>query len=234
MNFIKKIFDEKSDEWVHLQFQKFGRGEFKDKAVVKVRRTGNKYTIDTSYEFANEFVKILAEKIGEEKTKFSGAIISTIDLKKEIDFKSIKQFQGVKKYLIEKEMSGKEILDILQRFPKAFFALSFSYGSENLKIKPKSPKSSKAKNKEEAPKPDFCKFVTEDAEIGKSFVFEKPEFKTAEINHVFLINEIIVPDELKASEDFVKMREEAKRKGKILRKAVVDGQTFQTEKEFLA
>jgi len=38
--FIKKIFDGKNDEFVHLQFQKFSRGEFTDRAMVKVKESG--------------------------------------------------------------------------------------------------------------------------------------------------------------------------------------------------
>ena len=37
MNFIKKIFDKKIDNSVHLQFQKFSKGEFKDKALIEAR-----------------------------------------------------------------------------------------------------------------------------------------------------------------------------------------------------
>lgn len=137
MNFIKKIFDKEIDEQVHLQFQKFSKGEFRNRALINARRTGKKYTISTTAEFANELVKWAAEKLGNEKTQITGAIISTSDLKEELDFINIKQFQGVKRYLIDKEMSGEEILSLLERFPKTFFALSFSFGEIQLKIKPK-------------------------------------------------------------------------------------------------
>ena len=63
MNFIKKIFDGKIDDSVHLQFQKFSRGEFRDRAIVKVKKSGSKYTISTTAEFGNEFVRMLAENL---------------------------------------------------------------------------------------------------------------------------------------------------------------------------
>ena len=230
MNFIKKIFDNQVDDGVHLQFQKFSKGEFRDRALIKAKNSKGKYTILTSAEFANELVRTMAKKLGESKTKVTGAIVSTSNLKEELDFKKIKQFQGVKKYLIDKEMSGKEIIDLLDKFPKTFFALSFEVGEDKLKIKPKAPKSGKPGGKGKGPKADFCSLKTKDESIGSDFVFEKPDFKEVEINHTFLINQIIIPDELKNIKDFVKIREESKRKGRIIRKAKIDDQ--ESVKEF--
>jgi len=65
MNFIKELFDGKSDASVHFQFQKFSRGEFSDRALIKARRSGNKYTISTTAEFANQFVREVAKKTWE-------------------------------------------------------------------------------------------------------------------------------------------------------------------------
>jgi len=234
MNFIKKIFDEKIDENVHSQFQKFSRGEFRDRAIVKVKKIGSKYTISTTAEFANEFVKTLAEKLGSNKTKIIGSIIGTNDLKGELEFKKISQFQGVKNYSIEQEMSGEEIIHLLKKFPKNFFALSFSAEGDILKVKPKAPKSAKPKNKNEAPNPDFCKIITLDEEIGKSFVWEKSDFKDALIAHDFMIESIVVPDELKSEKDFAVVREKSLRKGRIIRRAVIDGEEMKEEKEFAA
>jgi hypothetical protein len=235
MNFIKKIFEGKIDDSVHLHFQKFSKGEFKNRALINAKNSGKKYTISTTAEFANDLVRTIAKKLGGEKGKITGAIISTSDLTGELDFKDKKQFQGVKKYIIDKEMSGEEITALLEKFPKAFFALSFNAGEHILKIKAKAPKSGKpGKKGEEKLKPDFCKLVTTDSEIGKDFVFEKPDFKQAEINHTFLIEEIIVPEELKSSDDFARIREESKRKGKIIREAIIDSQKIKTEKEFVA
>ena len=232
MNFIKNIFDGKEDENAHMQFQKFSKGEFRNRALIRARRTGNKYTITTSAEFANEMVKNVAEKLGDEKTNVTGAIVSTNDLTGKLDFTDKKQFQGVKRYLINKEMSGSEIIKLINEFPKAVFALSFSAGDSELKIKPKAPKSAKPSSKEdEKPKPDFCKLITHDAKLGQSFIFEKPDFKQANINHTFFINELITPS---GEKDFAKIRELAKRSGKIKRDAIIDGKEFVKEFNFVA
>jgi hypothetical protein len=240
MNFIKKIFDKQPDEDVHLQFQKFSRGEFRNRALVKVKNSSGKYTITTTAEFANELVKTLAEKLGNEKAKITGGIISTVNLKEIPKYQTllanatVKQFQGVKNYAIEVEMAGKEIIEIINAFPKAFFALSFSVGDSALKIKAKAPKSAKPKNKDEAPAPDFCKLTTEDVTLAKSFFWEKSDFKLAEIYHDFFIEEIVVPDEIKNEKDFAIVREKSHRKGRIVRRAIVDGKETKEEVKFEA
>ena len=232
MNFIKKIFDGNIDEGVHLQFQKFSKGEFRDRALVDVKKMSKgMYSIKTSAEFVNGLVRVVAEKLGEESARVTGAIVSTSDLTGELEFQGKKQFQGVKRYLIDKEMSGTEMIKLLDKFPKAFFALSFEAGDSVLKIKPKAPKSAKPKSKDKKPKPDFCKLKTTDKELVNSFVFENMNFKEAKINHVFFIDEIIAPE---GESDFAKIREMAKRRGRIVREAVIDEVEMKKEFEFEA
>jgi hypothetical protein len=235
MNFIKKVQEKNFDESVHLQFQKFSKGEFKNRALVEAKNSNGNYTIKTSAEFANELVRDLAEKLGNNKTKVTGSIIGTNDLKGILDFNKISQFQGVKNYSIEKEMSGTEIINLINKFPKNFFALSFSVGTEILKIKPKAPKSGKPGTKgDETPKIDFCNLKTNDRKIVESFIFESPDFKAARIIHDFLITSIEVPAELKTSEDFALVREKSKRVGKILRKTEIDGKKTESNLELRA
>lgn len=239
MNFIKKIVDGNVDDSVHLQFQKFSKGEFRNKAQIKAKKSGKKYNISTSAEFANELVRFVAGKLGSNSTNVTGAIVSTTNLSDRLDYKEVKQFQGVKRYLIDKEMAGDEIISMLDEFPKNFFALTFSVGDEyKLKIKPKAPKSgkpgSKTKDSEVAPKIDFCNIKTTDPSIGESFIFEKPDFKEALITHTFFIEDLVVSDELKKSGDFARIREEAKRKGRIVRKAEIDGEDRSQEIDFEA
>jgi hypothetical protein len=231
MNFIKKIFDGKIDELVHLQFQRFGKGEFKDRALISAKQKNGVFTINTSYEFANDLVRIVANKLGDKKTKVNGAIISTREIEG-IKFKEKKQFQGVKRYIIDSEVSGNEILNILEKFPKAFFALSFKTNETSLKIKPKPPISGKpGKTVEDKAKADFCKITTKDRLIAKSFVLESENFNEAEISHDFIISELIYP---KNETDFAKIREIAKRKGKIVRRALIDGKKLNKVIDFEA
>ncbi len=233
MNFIKKAIDNAPDELTHIQFQKFSKGTFKDRAIIKAKKTKNKYTINTSSEFANELVLEMAKKLAENKAHVTGAIVSTSDLTGKIDFKEKKQFQGVKRYIIDKEMSGNEIIDLLNQFPKTFFALSFELDSENkLKIKPKAPKSGKPGKGNEEPKADFCKLITTDEAIAKSFVFDVSDFKKAFIKHNFVIEKIEIPKT--EEKDFAKIRELAKREGIIVRISDIDENTQTKEYKFKA
>jgi hypothetical protein len=232
--FIKKIFDGKSDNLIHIQFQKYSKGEFKNKAGVKVTNSGNKFTMATGYEYANELVRAVAEKLGSNKALVTGGIITTRDLQGEIDFKDKKQFMGVKQYLMDKELTGKEIMEICDKLPASFIALSFSAGDTELKIKAKAPKSAKPSTKvEEKPKIDFCKLITTDRNLFQAMIFE-PELqnvKKAEIYHDLIITDIILP---KGEKDFAKMREMAKRKGKVVRKIFVNEKETRREAGFEA
>src|SRR3989344_8238938 len=133
-SFIKKIFDGKTDNVVHMQFQKFSKGEFRDKALVSVNKIGNKFSIGTTYEYANGLVRSVAEKLkSEEKIKVSGVVVSTSNLKGQLEFENIKQFMGVKQYIISGELSKEQILSICDRFPSSFLGLSFSTNDTELK-----------------------------------------------------------------------------------------------------
>lgn len=237
MNFIKKIVDKKVDDSVHIQFQKFSRGEFRDRASISVKKSGSKYTINTSADFANDLVLMAAEKLGKSKENVTGVVVTTAELGKEIPYKSKSQFQGIKKYAIDGEMSGEEIIKFVKSLPKVFFALSFKFPDGELKIKPKLPKSGKPSSKGEDgedKKPDFCKIITTDQKIGESFVVERPDFKEAQVKHTFFITDIIVPASLKNEKDFAKVREGALRSGRILRIAKIDGSEIKKEIEFEA
>lgn len=233
--FITKIFGGKIDDLVHVQFQKFSRGEFRDRAVIIAKQSAGKFSINTTPEFGNEFVRYLAEKLGTAKTKVTGVVVSTRDLEGELPYTHKKQFMGVKQYIIDGEFTGTEILNICNKFMNSFIGLSFSVNETELKIKPKAPKSAKPSTKsEETPKADFCKVKTKDTELVKKILFDVNSFKTAEIVHTFVINEITVPEALKNEKDFAVIREKSLRKGKIIRRLKIDGKETISEREFAA
>ncbi len=232
MNFIKKVLNGEKSDFAHLQFQKFSKGEFRDKALIEAKKMGKGWAIKTSGEFTNELVRIAAKKLGENKTLIKGVIISTLDLDGELEFIKKSNFQGVKKYSINTEMSGNQIIELLDKMPKNFFALTFDVKTDNtkLKIKPKSPKASKDKKTGDA-KADFCTLKTTDEAWVKSFIFEKPDFKKAIINHTYFIEEMILPE---GEDNFAKMREMAIRKGRIIRKTNIDENENSKEYNFEA
>ena len=218
--FIKKIFEGKTDESVHLQFQKFSRGEFKGRAMIRIKNSGGKFNIDTTAEYARELVKIIAEKLGNNKTHVAGALISALQLEG-LSYDGVSSAIGVKKYQLDRDMSGK-------------------VGEDELKIQTKSPKSSKgassAKKNDEKAKIDFCRLKTTDLNILKALIFDKEaeNFKVMEVKHDFIITDIVIPPELKGEKDFEKVREGAHRKGKIIRYLDIDRKKIKKEIDFEA
>lgn len=239
-NYIKKIFEGnyKDDDLVHSHFVKFSRGEFMGRAMIKARVSKSNWVIDTTSEYAKDLILTLAEKLGSEKTTVSGAIISMFDLDG-FDYDERKMAMGARKYMLyDKEMSGDEIIDIINKTQNAFFALSFSVGDTELNIKPKSPKSAKGsgsqKNENKKPKINFIKLKTNDKEIVDNLIFEDDAkgFKKILIQHTIIVDEIVMPET--EEKDFSKIREMALKKGKIIRKGVVDDLDYSLETEFEA
>ena len=101
-----------------------------------------------------------------------------------------------------------------------------------LKIKAKAPKSAKpAATGEKAPSPDFCSLKTTNHEIVKSLFLDVPDFNEISIRHTLKINNIELP---KGETDPVKIRENAKRKGAIIRKVKIDDCEIIKEYNFTA
>lgn len=232
MMFIKKIFEKNFDDETHLEFLKFGRGEFKNKYLIEAKKQKDKWTIKTSSEFANFFVKKCLEETSE-KVFIKGIVASTIDIEKEIKFpiENIKKFMGIKQILINFEISPHEILELIKKYPRAFFALSFKTQNSELKIKAKAPKSAKASTSgKKGPKASFCVLKTKNQEIIKELFFDAPNFNEIKIRHILKINEIIYPNNEK---DPRLMRENSKRKGLLLREIEIDNKRYTKEAEFI-
>lgn len=240
--FIKKIFNGNSenDKLVHQQFQKFSKGEFPDRAMIRIKNSKGKFSIATTAEYGKCLVMSLAEKLGSNSTQVTGALVSALKLDDAgFEYAEKKSAIGVNKYLIDSEMTGEQILELCNKVPKAFFGLSFKVGDNELKIKPKSPKSSKGasskKKEDKKAKIDFCKLKTTDKELVKTLLLDNEmDFNKLEIKHTFHIEDIIIPDELKKEKDFARIREQAQRKGKIIRNRVIDDKISSKEVEFLA
>jgi hypothetical protein len=232
-NIVRKIFKGKFDENVHNDFVKYSKGVFKDKYLLEGKKQGDKWAIKTGPEFVNFLVRRCLDKVSG-NVKVKGIIVSTMNLKEEVNLpiQNVKQFMGIKQLVIDSEVPVSDILRAMDKFPKAFFALSFSFSDGELKVKAKAPKSAKpASGGEKEPTADFCSLKTTDKPLVEDLFFEEGDFKEASIRHILEINEIILP---KGERDPVKMRENAKRKGIIKRIAKIDGKEIIKETNFEA
>ncbi len=219
--FIKKIFENNIDEQVHRQFIRFSRGSFAGRAALKLDKK-EKIKLSGSFEFSNDFSVFAAEN---SDLKFSGIVLIREEI---LDFGKGKGKNGVSEYGVENINSAKvnEIKD------KAYALLLDAEGN-GISLKMKKKKLPKPGKSGELKIDD--KFCILEADLRywekmKDF-FMLPECKKAKISHTYIIEDVIVD---KNEKDFVKMRENAKKKGKIIRKMVVDGNETKTEKEFEA
>jgi hypothetical protein len=233
---MKKIFGGVFDEEVHSDFLKFGRGDYKDRYLLEGKKQGGgKWAIKAGPEFANFLVKKCLGKVSG-KVGVKGIIVSTMDLSKEVSFsiKKSSNFQGVRKVQIETEVEASEVFRLMEKYPRVFFALSFSGSSFDLKIKAKAPKSGKpGKESEEGPVADFCSLKTEDKSIVEELFFDVSDFKEISINHLIKVEGIVYPKEM-AKMRPEEVREQSKRKGVVIRKAVIDGKEKISQANFVA
>jgi len=220
LNFIKKIWEGKVDEATHDQFLRFGKGEYRKKAVVSARK-GTKIKLNASFELVNELVSFVAEN--SEQIRVKGVIFS----KQKLPFKGRTTAKGTYAYKVDQEFSSAELKDILD---KCYYALLDCEG-DGLILKVKKtlprPKGDKINIK-------FCMLTAEDKHwkgLKKEFLFGLPDGKRYDIEHTYVIDKIIFPT---GEEDPVQVRLKAKRSGKVIRKASVDRKETTTEKEFEA
>jgi len=234
-NTIYNVFSGKNDSETHSEFIKFGKGTFENRYLIYGKKQKDKWVLKTSAEFANFFVKRCLKKVRGE-IYITGAIILTKDIRSEFKFpiKDIKSYMGIKQFLIDFKIDAGKVLEIMEKYPRAFYALSFSSENCELKVKAKPPKSakpgSKTKESEEEPKADFCSLKTSDFEIVKDLVFDFPNFNEIKIKHTIEIKEIEIPKNAKTPEE---MREMAIRKGIIKRFIEVNGKKEVKEVKFV-
>ncbi|MGC9309293.1 MAG: hypothetical protein ACP5D2_01190 [Candidatus Nanoarchaeia archaeon] len=230
---IKKIFKGEVDELVHISLLKFGKGNFENKYTLEAKKKAGRWHIKTSPEYANFFVK----KCLRGNLEVKGAIISTFDLKEEIDFEFEKEknYMGIKQILINNQIDAEKIFKLMEKYPKVFFALSFKTDNAEVKIKAKPPKSPKPAAKGQAIKNDFCNIKTSDKELLNDLFFDIDYENAGEIviAHDINIDKIILPDNIKEMKP-AEIRENSKRHGEIIRRIVVDGKKKENKAEFTA
>ena len=221
MNFIKKIFMNVSDEEVHRQLARFGKGVYDKKALVSIKKRKN-LAVKTSFEFCNDLVGLIAENAKGE-INVSGVIL----MFKEFKFKEFDVSKRGKVYKcdIELKCSGKELLDICDLFKEGWLLFNLKIDNFSLKCKNSLPKPGGEL------KDNFCS-ASFDANFKDEFAWDAKDFKDLKIIHKYEIRNISIPKEYE--KDFAKARAYAKREGKIFRELDIDGRKSFSEKEFIA
>ena len=234
MNFIKRVFEGGADEGVHRQFVRFGKGEYNGRAVLRLRKTKN-IKIKSSFEFANDFVRLCLE-FNADNYKVFGIILSKKNISDMMSQNNIKGNSETKRggLYYQNNISNQELNkeQLLKLEEASYFALLDIEGDGfALKTKKKLPKPGKIEGKVDD---KFCQLELDGKYYGKvkeDFFWDLLECKKASIKHKFVIDEIVSPE---GEKDFAKIRETAKRKGKIIRIVDADGKETRSEREFEA
>jgi len=194
MTFIKKIFNNIIDEDVHHQFTRFSKGEFPNRARMKITVTKDQFKIYASYDLLKDIAKLIANNSA--KADITGKII-----------------KGKKKSEITSSVSGEELKRICDE--NDFVLVDITAPGFALKCKKSLPKPGRELNEKFASAVLPTKFLNE-------FVFDHSgTFTQAIISHTFLITDIIIPEEYKNNPEQARIH--AKRKGTITRILDVDG-----------
>ncbi len=246
-HFITRVIQNNINEYVHLIFNRYGRGTFPG-PTLKLVFQRNRTTINSSFLYENFTGAFLAYFLPDgDKFKVTGNIVSHQDLTSQlseiISSLSMKKSKNLYKATIQMELLAENIKDLYSLLGEKCYLL--------ISIKPLKGTIPRLQTKKSIPKlteqiielkPDFCKaYLQSNEEILDVFVKEAlPDFqdkidipfKNLNLKNEFVITDIILPENWKSMPS-KEVRLKAKRKGKIVRTLIVDGKTLKTEHEFL-
>jgi len=228
-SFLKKVLSNKGDDISHRNFIRFGKGNFNRRFLIKLDKGKEKIRIKTSFELANDLIVLAAELGGGNVSGIvlSKKAISSIMSKNNILGNSEEKRGGLfyNNNISSQELNGEQIMALVSN---SYFSLINVEGKDfNFKTKEKLPKPGK---NEEKIDDKFCSFELDLKyweQVKDAFFWDLPDCKKAMVEHDLIIKEIEFP---KGEEDPVKIRELAKRMGKIIRRATCDG--IETSKEY--
>lgn len=213
-SFLKKVAIGKGEQKEKRYFVRFGKGNYNRRFTMSLDITKDKLKVRAGFELANDLVKFVKEI--KKDVKFSGKIL----VKDKIPGKEGKKKAGVFVYEISNE--------VVEDYPSIYFYLLDSQSSDlTLKMKKALPKPG-----QEADKIDekFCaldidlKYLND---VKETFFWDVPQItKKVSIENEIIVTDIEFP---KNEKDPVKIRENAVRKGKIIRHMIVDGKEINKE-----
>ncbi len=224
-NFLKDIFEGKTNEFIHHNFTRYGKGEY-ERLLFTIKK-GKNLAVKSSFDFANEFIKLIAEH-GKGKLSITGKIICGRDFKDELPCEAANYSKRGKLYTAEinTEMSPEELKKLYEKFRTDFLLLNISGENAKLKVGKSLPKPGGTI------KDNFCS-ATLPVGAKDEFAWDVSDFKELLVKHIVNVQEIAVNQEL-MKKDPAKARLEAIRKGIITRILSIDGKEEKRESLFSA
>lgn len=212
MNFIKQIFENKVDDYVHSKFVRYGKGEY-ERALINVKRTSKNIKVKTSYDFSNDMFRICLDYV-KGSVDVSGKIIADFDLQSKLGLEANYTKRGkLHTAELKCKLSKEQLEKIWEDFRFEFLLLNIKGENVELKCGSSLPKPGGTI------KDDFCK-ASLPVEALKEFDLNE-KITEANLKHIYQINELAVPKEYE--NNFEKARIFAKRKGFLIRKSIIDG-----------
>jgi len=231
MDFIRRFFVGTPEEWVHGRFTRYGRGVY-DGPMLDVK-VGKVIKVRGSEEYCNTLGFVIA-------ISCSGLFNVTGSITGKSDFRGLLAGLGVefkdksKKGVFNVEVSGELSSDTLSKIYSQVGDAAIL-----LSLKSTADKDFSLKCKKKLPKPGGKKdsdFVSASLGLaamkslrGEVLFDVSGEFSEAAVTHKYTITDIIPPAGVK---DPARIRVEAKRKGFVERKVIVDGKETVTRKDF--
>jgi hypothetical protein len=245
MHFIKEIFLGKEiSEGTHKKFTRYGRGTF-DGPSINIKKSDDVIKVEGSIDYVGLLGEIILKNFKNFKENFScsGKIFSKEDKKGVIEdeggieiVKSRKKL-GSFTYEIKGLFSSEKLLRLYEKLNKDSYLLLDLNSSTDGKKKKWSLKTKKTPQK---PGRTDGKFFSATLDLSAlpdlvnevAFDVKKEKFdKELKISHIYMIQELIIPEKYK--ENFKEARIHAKRKGEIKRVMEVDGVKEEREVEML-
>ncbi|MSS74724.1 hypothetical protein EXS73_00715 [Candidatus Pacearchaeota archaeon] len=230
---LESIARNVKDATVHDAFIKYSKGTFRQRYLVQSKKGKEGWTLKTSADYVNSIVHAGLERASG-SIRVTGAIIATFKVAEHATFptQGLKQFMGIKQTLVDDDIPVAQLLDLMQKQPRAFYALSFSFPGGSIKTKAKAPKSAKPSTKETTEvKPDFCVLKTLDESFVNHILLDVPAAKSVTLSHSVVITDIELPQNIA---DPVQLREQSIRVGSMVRTCVADDVTTKKEYPFRA
>ena len=224
-NFLKEIFEGKTNEAIHHSFTRYGKGEYE--RLLFELKSGKALSVKSSFDFANEFVKLVSE-FGKGSLEVSGKIICGHDFKNEVPFEVADYSKRGKLYTaeIQATLTPQQLKELYEKFKLDFLLLNVVGDNVKLKVGKSLPKPG-GRIKE-----NFCS-ATLPLEAKHELAWDARDFKVLKVKHLLKINDVEINKEL-MMKDPAKARLDAVRKGIIVRELDVDGKVERKEVRFAA
>jgi len=227
MDFIHDIYEKDIQDRIHRKFVKYGLGEFEREVLYL--KTGSNVHIQAGIDYL-DILFFLLGKYAEQDISIIGDLVASEDIKDNLSSFGITPVSSrAKKYALRETFTPSRFQDFLRQFSCYYMLFSAKSGKNSITVKKSLPQKGSLVEKFVSAK--FDKKYLKD--IQDDFLFDwQGDFRQAELHHTFVIEELIVDPEL-LKRDAARARLEAQRKGKILRRKIIDGQESVTHVEML-